>query len=146
MTVGRNYLLLLLLIVSLVQLQMLSQQRGEYRVRDFEETLHINIESIEEVEMSNFDGNYVQTKQDEIIKDLINYLGDFQYKRLVNDETSYMPLKTRMIYFHGEGMSSFMIPYGNEVMIDNRVYVVKEGPMEDDFFVSIYTELIEREK
>lgn len=139
----RNYLLLLLLIVSLVQLNMLSQQRGEYRVRDFAETLNINIESIEEIEMSNFDGNYVQTKQDEIIKDLINYLGDFQYKRLVNDETSYMPLKTRMIYFHDEDTSSFMIPYGNEVMIDNRVYVVKEGPMEDDFFGSIYTEMIE---
>lgn len=143
MAMERNYLLLLLLIVSLVQLNMLSQQRGEYRVRDFAETLNINIESIEEIEMSNFDGNYVQTKQDEIIKDLINYLGDFQYKRLVNDETSYMPLKTRMIYFHDEDTSSFMIPYGNEVMIDNRVYVVKEGPMEDDFFGSIYTEMIE---
>lgn len=146
MTMDRNYLLLLLLIVSLVQLLMLSHQRGEYRVRDFGETLQVNIENIEEVEMSNFDGDYLQTKDNQIIISLINYLDEFQYKRLVNDETSYMPLKTRMIYIHDGNTSSFIIPYGNEVMIDNRVYVVKKGPMNEEVFANIYTNMIDREK
>src|SRR5690625_3692010 len=107
MTMERNYLLLIILIVSFAQLLMLSQQRGEYRVRDFDETLQVKIENIEEIEMSNFEGDYARTNEDEIIKDLIDYLGEFQYKRLVNDETTYMPLKTRMIYFHDESTSSF---------------------------------------
>ncbi len=134
----RNYLLLLLLIVSLVQLLMLSHQRGEYRVMDFGETLQVKTDNIVEIEMSDFEGTYVSSEDPEVINETIDYFASRHYKRLVNDETSYMPLKTRMIYFREKNNTSYIIPYGSEVMIDHKVYSVKGEGMDESFFKHLY--------
>src|SRR5690625_1485730 len=102
----RNYLLLLLLMISMVQLIIMSHQHGEYRERDFSETLTIQFENITEVKMSDLEGNYRSTTEPEIINKLIQHFNDFHYKRLVNDQTAYMPLKTRMIYLYEIGRAS----------------------------------------
>jgi len=127
----------------MVQLIIMSHQHGEYRERDFNETLTIQFENITEVKMSDLEGNYRSTTEPEIINKLIQHFNVFHYKRLVNDQTAYMPLKTRMIYLYEGDKVNFIIPYGKEVMIDNMVYQVKGGEIDEAVMQELYGSLEE---
>jgi len=137
-----NINVLVIIIISIVQLGIYGHLHGEQRLRDFSETITVKKDAITEIKVSNLSGEYRSLTDEEQIDSVIVYFNQFNYKRLVNDQTSYMPTRTIMIYLRDDNNENFIIPYGKEVMINHKVYQVKGGELDEQFLLMIY-ELID---
>lgn len=83
----------------------------EHRTRKLSETLTIDFNSVTEIELSNLTGNYRSTNDKEVIHLILDYLSQAQYKRLINDQITYMPKRASIIYIYNNDQSNFIIPY-----------------------------------
>lgn len=118
-------------------------QNSSYHSQSFSNTLTINSQTVTKITISSpvHVGQYKTTANKEKINELINYLSQFKYKRMLNDQTAYMPTQASIIYFFDDTESSFIIPYGNEAMISQKVYKVKNGDIEKDYLNDYYNSL-----
>ena len=106
----------------------------------------LKAEEINEIEMSDLTGNDRRTTDPEKISYILDYFDQVKYKRLVNDETAYMPAKAPILYLYGDDWTDFIVPYENEVMISYKVYQVKEGSIDPLMLEKIYHMLPENEE
>src|SRR5690625_5048382 len=136
-----------LLLVLIIGAMMLAVQFSDYRTKHFSETMDVDVEEIDKIEISSPSrvGESKQTSKRSDLKKLIDYLDQFQYKRLNGDQTARMPMKASIIYIYIDDRIEFIVPYGPEAMITYKVYQIKEGPIENDFIAEFYEE-IEDEK
>ena len=64
-----------------------------------------------------------------------------QYKRLSNDQTSYMPMLANIIYLTDGVNEDFIVPYGQEAMISYKVYQMKGGSIDQTYILDFYNSL-----
>ena len=136
--------LLLILVISAI---VLAVEFSDYRTKHFTETMDLDVDKIDKIEISSPSrvGESKRTSKRSDVKKLMDYLDQFQYKRLNGDQTARMPMKASIIYIYIDDRIEFIVPYGPEAMITYKVYQIKEGPVESDFIVEFYEE-IEDEK
>src|SRR5690625_4350158 len=101
---------LAILFLSVFQLTIYAIQNNKDSKKDFKEVLAVDQETILEIQMSDFSGNVHHTKDPEQIREILDYFNQFEYQRLRNDQTSYMPNKTMMISMYDEDQIDFIIP------------------------------------
>lgn len=118
-------------------------QKSDYKVKKISETLDIHFEDIEKITISSplHVGQYKETMKQQDIDQFITYFDQFEYKRLLNDQTAYMPKKATIIYLYHGTHSNFIVSYENEVMVNHKVYQVIEGPIENNFLIHFYDSL-----
>lgn len=136
---------LAILFISIFQLTVYGIQNNDYSEKDFDEILAVHQDNILEIKISGFSGRVHHTKDPEQIRYILNYFNQFQYQRLRNDQTSYMPNKTLMISIYGEYQTDFIIPYGKEVLVSHKVYRIKNGTIEQDVLLEIFDSLLDSE-
>src|SRR5690625_6239179 len=137
---------LAVLIISIFQTTLYGIQNNHYSRKDFNEILTVQPENITEIRISNFSGHGRHTTDPEQIKDIFNYFNQFQYQRLRNDQTAFMPKRTMMINIYAGENIDFIIPYGKEAFINHKVYRVKNGVIEQDLLLEIFHSLPDTEK
>jgi len=127
--------ILLLIIVAL--------QYSDYRTKHFSETLDIEEEEITKIVISSPEevGEYKTTTNREDIRQLLDYFNQIKYKRLIGDQTSYMPMQASIIYIYKEDDVDFIVPYGPEAMISYKVYQIKNGEVAKTFMMEYYHSL-----
>ncbi|GAA0301539.1 hypothetical protein GGQ92_001351 [Gracilibacillus halotolerans] len=107
------------------------------------ETLTVKTDNITHLKITNLAGEYRTTTDPQQIQYLIDYLNTMTYKRLVDDQTAFMPTRTIIIYlFEGEKVD-FIIPYGQEAMINRKVYQIEDGYIESNFLADFHDALLE---
>src|SRR5699024_4577209 len=72
------------------------------------------------------------------IEEVLHYFDQFQYKRLRNDQTSFMPDNTLMIHFDDGERTTFIIPYKKEMMLDNKVYKLKGAALSEEKLLDVF--------
>lgn len=107
-----------------------------------QDTLSTDLAHISKVEISDFGGNCRITSNRAKIKELTDYLNRVTYDRLLNDQTAYMPMNTRIIYLYEDDKTDFIIFYEKEAMINQKVYQVK-GEIAQAFLADFYHSLPE---
>lgn len=116
---------------------------GEHSSKPLSDTLTIDFDSVTKIELSNLTGDYRSTEDKEDIQFILNYLNQVQYKRLMNDQTAYMPKRASIIYVYEDDRSNFIVPYENEAMINYKVYKVKNGAIDQAVLLKIFESLHE---
>src|SRR5699024_8431184 len=99
---------------------------------ELDEILTVNPDSILEIEITDFSSQVHSIKDPEQIREIVDYLNQFEYQRLVNDQTDYMPMNKMIVTVYDGQRSDFIIPYGNEALISHKVYQIRNGPIEPD--------------
>lgn len=123
---------LFILYAAILIVMVVTFQNSSYHSQSFSNMLTINSQTITKITISSpvHVGQYKITTDKEKINELINYLNQFKYNRMLNDQTAYMPTQASIIYFFDDKESNFIVPYGNEAMISQKVYKVKNGYIE----------------
>jgi|SRR5699024_1041675 len=128
---------LAILIISVAQLTVYGIQNNNYSKKDFDEVVNVEQDDISEIQIRDLAGIEHKTDNPEQIKEIIDYFDQFQYQRLRNDQTSFMPMKTMMINMEDSHQSDFIIPYDQEVLISHKVYRVKNGTIDQDMLLKM---------
>src|SRR5699024_5870744 len=91
--------LLLILVISAI---VLAAASSDYRTKHFTETMDLDVDKIDKIEISSPSrvGESKRTSKSSDVKKLMNYLDQFQYKRLNGDQTARMPMKACIIYIY----------------------------------------------
>lgn len=129
---------LAVLIITIFQITVYGIQNNEHSTKDLNEILTVQLDNITEISMTDLSGHQRHTKDPKQIKAFVNYLNQFQYKRLMNDQTAYMPNRTMTIDFYTGNEMDFIIPYGKEALISHKVYSVKNGTIEEDELIEMF--------
>lgn len=129
---------LAVLIISIFQITLYSIQNNEYGVKEFNEVLTVQVEHVTEISMTDLSGEERRTKHPKQIEAFIRYFNQFQYKRLRNDETAYMPNRTMTINFYDGDEIDFIIPYGQEIFVSHKVYSVKKSTINPDELLDMF--------
>ncbi|MEN1967499.1 hypothetical protein WMZ97_05405 [Lentibacillus sp. N15] len=109
---------------------------------DFATTLEIDPTHITKIRVKVPHGNtYKSTTDKDKINLLIQYFSEHSYSRVMNDEPGYMPMRASTIYLYEEDKMDFIIPYGSEVMINQKVYHVRHGKLENTIINEFYDAL-----
>lgn len=135
---------LAVLIITIFQLIVYGIQNNEHSAKDFNEILNVGVDDITEMSMIDLSGKQRETKSSEHIEAFVSYFQQFQYKRLRNDQTAYMPNRTMSINFYADDEIEFIIPYGKEIFISNKVYYIKKGTIEQDDLLKMFRSLPEK--
>lgn len=134
---------LAVLIITVFQLAVYGIQNNEHSTKGLDEVLTVPLDNITEISMTNLSRRQRNTTDPEQIQAFVSFLNQFQYKRLRNDETSYMPNRTMTINFYSDDEMDFIIPYEQEVFITHKVYIVKNGPIRESELVELFLSLPE---
>src|SRR5690625_1118607 len=81
---------------------------------EFNEILAVDADQVVEIEISDLSSQIHSAKDPEQIKNILDYFNEFEYQRLLNDQTAYMPMNTMMINVYDGEQHDFIIPYGDE--------------------------------
>lgn len=110
--------------------------------KNFEETLNIPSKEVTTLTMDTpGDYHYKSTTNKAKIKLFTNYFNHVTYERMLADRTGYMPYRASIIYLDGNNRSNFIVPYKKEVMINHKVYKVKDGKIDSEFLKAFYDSL-----
>ena len=136
----RKYIyIILIFIYAMIPLFVLANQVVE---KNFEETLNISPEQITKLTLDTPDNyHYKSTENQRKIKFFTDYLSQLTYERMLADRTGYMPDRASIIYLDGNNQSNFIVPYKKEVMINHKVYKVKNGNIDSEFLKAFYDSL-----
>ncbi|MGM8365647.1 hypothetical protein ACLIBG_09205 [Virgibacillus sp. W0181] len=129
---------LAVLIITIFQLTVYGIQNNEHSAKDFNEIMTVQLDNITEISMIDLSGEQRCTKDPKHIKAFVNYFNQFQYKRLRNDQTAFMPKRTMTINFDTGDDIDFIIPYGNEVFISHKTYSIRNGTIEQDELLEMF--------
>lgn len=134
---------LAVLIITVFQLTLYGIQNNKYSSKDLDEILTVNLDNVTEVSITDLDGAERHTTNPKQIDAIVDYFNQFEYQRLMNDQTAFMPERTMTInYYVGKEMN-FMIPYGKEAFIDHRVYSVKGGTIDQATLLEMFQSMPE---
>src|SRR5699024_8817124 len=117
-----------------------------YSEKDLDDILTVQQDAITEIQMIDLSGQMRYTKDSEQITSILHYFNQFQYKRLRNDQTAFMPDHTMMIHLYSGDEHDFIIPYGDEAMVSHKVYSIKNGVIKQDELLQIFQSLTEKEQ
>lgn len=123
---------LAVLFISLFQLSIYAVQNDEYSAKSFTEVFPLKQTDVSEIKVDDYANRTYSIQDREQIEDVLQYFDQFQYKRLRNDQTSFMPDNTLMIHFDDGEHTAFMIPYEKEVMMNNKVYKLQNGTLDEN--------------
>lgn len=123
---------LAVLFISLFQLSVYAVQNDEYSAKSFTEVFPLKQTDVSEIKVDDYANRTYSIQNREQIEDVLRYFNQFQYKRLRNDQTSFMPDNTLMIHFDDGKHTAFIIPYEKEVMINNKVYKLQNGTLDEN--------------
>lgn len=123
---------LAVLFISLFQLSVYAVQNDEYSAKSFTEVFPLNQTEVSEIKVDDYANRTHSIQGTTQIEEILQYFDQFQYKRLRNDQTSFMPDHTLMIQFDDGEHTAFMIPYEKEVMINNKVYKLQNGKLAEN--------------
>lgn len=129
---------LAVLIITVFQLAVYGIQNNEHSTKDLNDILNVDLNNITEISMTDLSANQRNTTDPEQIKAFVDYLNQFKYKRLRNDQTNFMPDRTMTINFYTNSGMDFFIPYGNEVLLTHKIYRVQHGPIDEDELMDIF--------
>lgn len=132
---------LAVLVISIFQLAVYGIQNNEYSKKDFDEIFILQLDDITELSMTNLSGQRRSTKDPEQILSFLNYFDQFQYQRLMDDQTAFMPKRVFSISFYAGDEVEFIIPYGNEALVTHKVYSVKSGEIEQEKLLEMFLSL-----
>jgi hypothetical protein len=104
---------------------------------EFEEVVTVDPEQVTEIEISDLSNQVHSTKDPEKIKNILDYLREFEYRRVPDDQTAYMPMNTMMINVYDGEQHDFIIPYGDEVLISHKIYQIPNGPIEESVLLDM---------
>lgn len=111
---------------------------GILSTESFDEVLAVDRDNVAEIQIIDFSDQVHHIKDPEQIRNILDYFNQFEYQRLSNDQTSYMPNNTMMISVYDEYQTDFIIPYGKEVLISHKVYRIKNGSIEQDVLLNLF--------
>ncbi|MBU5466807.1 hypothetical protein KQI49_08170 [Virgibacillus sp. MSJ-26] len=136
----RKYIYLILIFVyAFIPLFVMSDQIVN---KNFDETLNISSHEISKLTMDTpSNRHYKSTTNKKEIKRITDYFNCVTYERMLADRTGYMPDRASIIYLDGNGHTNFIVPYKKEVMINHKLYKVKNGEIEGKFLKSFYDSL-----
>src|SRR5690625_7893016 len=136
----RKYIYLFLIFVySIITLFLLSIKIIN---KDYDETLTSSSHEISKLTMDTpSDRHYKSTTNKKEIKRFTDYFNHVTYERMLADRTGYMPDRASIIYLDGNNQSNFIVPYKKEVMINHKVYKVKNGKIDSEFLKAFYDSL-----
>jgi|SRR5690625_1998203 len=104
---------------------------------ELDEILNVNTDKVVEIEVSDLSNQIHSTKDPEQIENILAYFNEFEYQRLLDDQTAYMPMNTMMINMYDGEQHDFIIPYGDEVLVSHKVYQIKNGPIEEEVILDM---------
>src|SRR5699024_12806733 len=119
-------LFLAVLIISIFQITLYGIQHNEHSKKEFSEIVSVQPDNISEIQLTDLSNHTHQITDPKQMKQLINYFNEFEYQRLRNDQTGYMPMRTMMIYMDDVKKTDFIIPYGKEVRSIHKQYRIKD--------------------
>lgn len=129
---------LAVLFMSLFQLSVFAVENDEYSAKNFAEIFPLNQTDISEITVDDYSSRTHSIKDKARIEEVLHYFDQFQYKRLRNDQTSFMPDNTLMIHFDDGERTTFIIPYKKEMMLDNKVYKLKGGELSEEKLLDLF--------
>lgn len=129
---------LAVLFISLFQLSVFAVENDEYSAKNFAEIFPLNQTDISEITVDDYSSRTHSIKDKDRIEEVLHYFDQFQYKRLRNDQTSFMPDNTLMIHFDDGERTTFIIPYKKEMMLDNKVYKLKGGELSEEKLLDLF--------
>ena len=129
---------LAVLFMSLFQLSVFAVENDEYSAKNFSEIFPLNQADISEITVDDYSSRTHSIKDKARIEEVLHYFDQFQYKRLRNDQTSFMPDNTLMIHFDDGERTTFIIPYKKEMMLDNKVYKLKGGELSEEKLLDLF--------
>lgn len=119
-----RYILLLLCVFTLI-----GCKAHKLTLHDIIEVPSENIVKVG-LDIPNYKGDIHNSTKQSDIDELMDYLNSFEYEKIRGDVTTHMEMSAPMIYIYGEDTESFLVPYDNEVMIDQHLYRVKDGQID----------------
>ena len=129
---------LAVLFISLFQLSVFAVENDEYSAKNFAEIFPLNQTDISEITVDDYSSRTHSIEDKTRIEEVLHYFDQFQYKRLRNDQTSFMPDNTLMIHFDDGERTTFIIPYKKEMMLDNKVYKLKGGELSEEKLLDLF--------
>src|SRR5699024_7353134 len=117
-------LFLAVLIISIFQITLYGIQHNEHSKKEFSEIVSVQPDNISKIQLTDLSNHKHQITNPKQMKQLINYFNQFEYQRHRNDQTGYMPIRTMMIYMDDGEQTDFIIPYGKEVLISHKTYMI----------------------
>src|SRR5699024_3717148 len=115
----RGYLLVAVLFsIILITVVVIAFYQSDYRTNPLDDIVNVDPANVTKVSLNSpfLNTRFRSTTDPEKINTLVHYLEQAGYKRLKNDQSSYMPTRARMIYLYGDEKVDFIIPYEKEVM------------------------------
>lgn len=109
--------------------------------KNLDEIMDVHPENVTRITLSNYTGDYRTTTDPDKIEEFVRHLKRLQYKRLSNDQTSYMPMLANIIYLTDGVNEDFIVPYGQEAMISYKVYQMKGGSIDQTYILDFYNSL-----
>lgn len=137
----KQMILIAITILALVSLGIYGSLYGEHSNKSLEDILTIDFSEVTKIELSNLTGDYRSTEDKNEIYIILNYLNQFQYKRLLNDQTAYMPNRASIVYIYNNDESNFIVPYEHEAMINHKVYQIRGGIIEQAVLLDMFETL-----
>lgn len=137
----KQMILIAITILALVSLGIYGSLYGEHSNKSLEDILTIDFSEVTKIELSNLTGDYRSTEDKNEIYIILNYLNQFQYKRLLNDQTAYMPNRASIVYIYNNDESNFIVPYEHEAMINHKVYQIRDGIIEQAVLLDMFETL-----
>lgn len=129
---------LAVLFISLFQLSVFAVENDEYSAKSFAEIFPLHQSQVSEIKVDDYSNRTYSIEDGARIEEITEYFNQFQYKRLRNDQTSFMPDNTLMIHFDDGEHTAFIIPYKKEMMLDNKVYKLKDDELSEEKLLDLF--------
>src|SRR5690625_14380 len=145
MTKRRYHFIAVLFSVIVITVAVFAFYKSDYRTKPLQDVVTVDPQEVTEVSLNSpyLNTGFHSTTDPQKINILIHYLKDTGYQRLNNDQSSYMPTRAAMIYLYENDKTDFLIPYEKEVMINHKVYRVKNQDIDNQFLQDFYLSLEE---
>lgn len=144
---GKNIYILLSVIfsITIATIAILGFNNSDYRTRDLDAISRVDLDQITKVSLNStfHNSSFRSTTNQKEIEFLVNHLVEAEYKRLLDDKSSYMPERAGMIYLYENDKADFIIPYETEAMINHKVYRLKHSTIDNNFLEEFYSSLNE---
>lgn len=131
---------LAVLIISIIQITIYGLENNNYSKKSFDEIIGVAPEEITEITLTDLEKQKHSVSSQDKIDKIITYFSQFNYQRLRNDETSYMPMQTMMLNIQTEDQTYFLIPYQKEILLDYKTYKVDHDTIDDADLSEIFAE------
>src|SRR5699024_8715527 len=130
---------LAVLIISIIQITFYGLENNNYSKKNFDEIIDMAPEDIIEISLTDLEKQEHKLTSQKHIDKVLRYFSQFNYQRLRNDETSYMPMQTMMLTIRTEDQNYYLIPYQKEILLDYKTYKVHYGLIDDADLYELFT-------